>query len=63
MPDMTPIYGKPFNFIAFFGMFMHYWHPLLMSEVLNPHQTFTDCLTNQYTHILICQYVRCDCML
>ena len=49
MPDVTANYGTPFDCIAFFGIFIHYYWPF-MSELLYPHQTFTGCISNQYTH-------------
>ena len=46
MSDMTASYGMLLDFIAFF----RYFHTLMMSEVLYLHQTFTDCVPNQYAH-------------
>ena len=45
---MTASYAKHFYFIEFFEHF----HKLLtsMSELLYLHQTFTDFVSNQYTH-------------
>ena len=43
----------PFDFIAFFG----YFHTLLtivfMSKVLYLHQTFADCISNEYWYVKI----------
>ena len=47
MPDMTASYGTPFDFIAFFGCF----HTFLMPELLYFHQTFTNCISNQYLYV------------
>ena len=46
----------PLILLRFLGIFIHYWQPF-MSEVLYLHQTFTDCMSNQYTHfdMLTCQ--------
>ena len=54
MIDVAASYETPF--LPFLGIFIHYCRPL-MSEVLYIHQTSTDCVSNQYTHIdiLICQ--------
>ena len=56
MPDMNASYGMPFDFIAFLGIFIHYCFPI-MSELFYLHETFADCMFNQYTHtdISICQ--------
>ena len=57
MPDVTPSYKTPFDFIAFFEYFHTILHILtLMSELLYLHQTFTDCISHRLA-------VRCDCKL
>ena len=33
MPDVTAIYGKPFDLVVFLGIFIHFWREF-MSEVL-----------------------------
>ena len=42
--------------LCFLGIFKHYWRSF-MSELLYLHQTFTDYVSNQYTHfgLLTCQ--------
>ena len=41
--------------LRFLGIFIHYWRPF-MSEVLYLHQTFTDCMSRQYTHFDMLTY-------
>ena len=48
MPNVTASYETPFDFIAFLGTFIHCRQ--FMFEPLDLHQTFTDCVSNQYTH-------------
>ena len=50
MPGVTVSYGMPFDFIALFlGIFIHFvLLTIYMSELLYLHQTFTDCVPNQY---------------
>ena len=50
MPDVTASYGTPFDFIVFFGIFIHYYSPV-MSELLYLHQIFTDYVSNQYLYV------------
>ena len=50
LPDITTSFGKSVDFISFFGyILIHYWWPF-MSELLYLHQTFTDCVSYQFTH-------------
>ena len=44
--------------LHFLGISIHYWRPF-MSEVLYLHQTFTDYVSNQYTHYNMWN-VRCN---
>ena len=37
-------------YCVFLWIFIHFWRLFIMSEVLFLHQTFTDCMSNQYTH-------------
>ena len=46
MPDVIASYGMPFDFIAFFHTLLY----VFMSDVLYLYQTFTDCMSNQYTY-------------
>ena len=52
MSNVAASYGMPLNFITFFLNLAQNCR-ILMSEVLNMHQTFADCLINRF--ILICQ--------
>ena len=47
MPDVTASYGMPCDFVAFLGIFIHYYLAFV-SELLWFSQTFTDCVCNQY---------------
>ena len=42
-------YGTSLEFTAFFRVFVHNWRPFA-SELFYLHQTFTDCVSNQYIH-------------
>ena len=52
MQDVTASYGMPFDFIVFLSIFVHFCRPF-MSELLYLHQTFTDCISNQYLYVKI----------
>ena len=43
MPYVAATYRMPLDLITFFANFAHNRRPF-MSEVLNVHQTFTDCV-------------------
>ena len=49
MPDVTASYGMYLDFNPFFTNFAHNCRPF-MSKVLYLHQTFMDCVSNQYKH-------------
>ena len=46
MPDVTASYGRPFDFITFFGYFHTLLTSVFMPKVLYLHQTFTDCVSD-----------------
>ena len=46
MTDVTANYGTTFDFIAFFG----YFYIKFTSILVYLHQTFTDCISDQYKH-------------
>ena len=58
MLDVTTSYERPFDFIAFLGVFSYIIDELLISEVFYLHQTFID-----YVFDLECQHAKCDCWL
>ena len=52
MPDVTASYGMPFKFITFFENLAQNWG-IFMSELLYLHQSFIDCVSNQYWYVKI----------
>ena len=52
---MTASYGTPFDLLRVLGIFIHYLRQF-MSAVLYHHQTFTDCVSNQYSHFDMLTY-------
>ena len=38
MPDVTASYGRPFDFIAFLGIFIHFWRPFMSELLVNFHR-------------------------
>ena len=52
MSDVTASYGTHLDFIACFYKYFHTYiiATIHVSEVLYHHQTFTDSMSNQYTH-------------
>ena len=50
MSDVTASYGMLLNLLRVIGIFIHYYWPFT-SELLYFHQTFTNCVSNQYLYV------------
>ena len=59
MPEVTVVFGKCLDFIAFLGIFKHYWRPFL-SEMLYPTKLLKIASS---LHFFKCLHAKCDCRL